>query len=85
MTEEHGVSERQACKALRVPRSSYQYEPKAKNDTPVINELQEVVSKHPAIGFWQSYFRLRRKGFIECILLCILISEEDSRSAYRQE
>jgi putative transposase len=64
MMEEHGVSERQACKALRVPRSSYQYKSKAKNDIPVINELQEMVSKHPAIGFWQSYFRLRRKGFV---------------------
>jgi putative transposase len=64
MVEEHGVSQRQACKALSVPRSSYQYIPKAKNDTPVINELQELVVKHPAIGFWQSYFRLRRRGLI---------------------
>lgn len=62
MVEEHGVSERQACKALCMPRSSYQYEPKAKNDIAVIKELQEMVSRHPAIGFWQSYFRLRRKG-----------------------
>jgi putative transposase len=64
MIVEHQVSERQACEALRVPRSSYHYEPKAKNDTPVINELQALVSKHPAIGFWQSYFRLRRSGYV---------------------
>lgn len=63
MVEEHGVSQRQACKALSVPRSSYQYSPKPKNDTPVITELQELVGKHPSIGFWQSYFRLRRRGF----------------------
>lgn len=64
MIEEHGVSERQACNALSVPRSSYRYIPKPRNDTPVINELQRLVEKHPAIGFWQSYFRIRRQGFI---------------------
>lgn len=64
MVEEHGVSRRQACKALRVPRSTDQYQPKAKNDTPVINALQDLITKHPSIGFWQCYFRLRRRGFV---------------------
>src|SRR5688572_10102132 len=64
MVEEHGVSQRQACKAFGVPRSSFQHIPKPKNDSPVIQELQSLVEKHPAIGFWQSYFRLRRKGFV---------------------
>ena len=63
MIEKHGVSQRQACKTLSVPRSSIQYYPKPKNDTPVINALHSLVERHPAIGFWQSYFRLRRKGF----------------------
>jgi putative transposase len=63
MIEEHGVSQRQACRTLSMPRSSIQYSPTAKNDTPVINALQGLVEKHPAIGFWQAYFRLRRKGF----------------------
>jgi putative transposase len=63
MIEEHGVSERQACHALSVPRSSYQYQPTSKNDCPVIEQLEGLVIKHPAIGFWQSYYRLRRKGF----------------------
>lgn len=64
MIEEHGVSERQACDALSVPRSSYRYSPKARNDTPIINELQQLVEKYPAIGFWQIYYRIRRKGFV---------------------
>lgn len=63
MIEEHGVSQRQACKALGMPRSTVQYHPKAKNDTEVIAQLEKLIEKHPAIGFWQSYFRLRRKGF----------------------
>jgi putative transposase len=62
MVEEHGVSQRQACATVSVPRSSIQYSAKFKNDTPVINALQALVEKHPAIGFWQSHFRLRRKG-----------------------
>jgi putative transposase len=62
MVEAHGVSHRQACATLSVPRSSLQYNPKFKNDTPLINALQSLVEKHPAIGFWQSHFRLRRKG-----------------------
>ena len=63
MVKEHGVSQRQACKTLSLPRSSVQYNPKSKNDIAVINALHELVERHPSIGFWQSYFRLRRKGF----------------------
>lgn len=64
MIQEHGLSQRQACSTLCVPRSSYQYTPKPKNDSPVIEELQALAQRHPAIGFWQSYFRIRRKGLI---------------------
>lgn len=64
MVAEHGVSQRQACQALNLPRSTAQYKPKAKDDVPLIDALRELVDKHPAIGFWQSYFRLRRKGFV---------------------
>lgn len=64
MVEEHGVSQRQACATMSVPRSSVQYNPKFKNDIPVIKALQALVEKHPAIGFWQSYHRLRRRGYI---------------------
>lgn len=63
MIEEHHVSQRQACVALDVPRSTIQYIPKAKDDGEVIDHLQELVSKHPAIGFWKCFHRIRRKGF----------------------
>jgi putative transposase len=63
MVEEHGVSHRQACKAVSLPRSSYQYKPKAKDDESIISELQSLVSKHAAIGFWQCFHRLRQKGY----------------------
>lgn len=63
MIDEHHVSQRQACVALDVPRSTMQYTPKAKDDGELIDHLQELVSKHPAIGFWKCFHRIRRKGF----------------------
>jgi putative transposase len=62
MVEDHQVSERQACKTLSLPRSSYRYRHKVKNDEPVISELNHLVDRHPSIGFWQSYHRIRNHG-----------------------
>lgn len=64
MILEHEVSQRQACKAVSLPRSTKRYGHKSKADGEVISQLQLLVEKHPAIGFWQSYYRIRRKGFI---------------------
>jgi putative transposase len=63
MITEHGISQRQACKVVSLPRSTQQYKRKPKQDEPVIDQLKELVDKHPSIGFWQSYYRIRRKGF----------------------
>ena len=64
MVSEFGISQRQACKTVSLPRSTQQYKPKPKDDTVVVEQLQQLVEKHPAIGFWQSYFRIRRNGYI---------------------
>lgn len=63
MMQEHEVSQRQACKAVGLAQSTLRYKPRPKDDTAVITQLQSLVEKHPAIGFWQSYFRIRRNGF----------------------
>ena len=47
---------------MQLPRSSYQYQKKPKDDSEIQDALTEVVSKHPAIGFWQSYHRFRNRG-----------------------
>lgn len=62
MVREHGISQRQACKAISLPRSTPQYKKKPKSDEAVIEALNGLVTKHPAIGFWQSYYRLRNSG-----------------------
>ncbi len=64
MVQEHGISQRQACKAVSLPRSTQRYKSKPNADEEVINQLQQLIEKHPAIGFWQSYYRIRRKGFV---------------------
>jgi len=46
-----------------LPRSSYQYKPKLKDDTAIINALDEMVTKHPSIGFDKSFKRLRLQGY----------------------
>ena len=63
MIKEHGVSQRQACKAVSLPRSTGRYERKPKADDAVIDELNKIIEKRPSIGFWQSFHRLRLKGF----------------------
>lgn len=65
MVMEHGVSYRQACKEVSISRTTVQYQHHPKDDTLLIAELQLLVDQHPAIGFWQCYYRMRRKG-LQC-------------------
>ena len=57
------VSVRQACRLVSLPRSLYRYQRKPKDDTALMDALEDLVRKHPAIGFWKCYYRLRRKGY----------------------
>ena len=62
MRDEHQISLRQGCKAVNLPRSSYSYQRKPKDDQMIIDVLLGLTFKHPAIGFWQSYHRIRLMG-----------------------
>ncbi len=53
----------QACKIVQLPPSTYHYRLKPKNDTELQDALIALTQKHPTIGFWQSYHRLRFKGY----------------------
>jgi putative transposase len=59
------MSVRQACKVVDLPRSVFRYKRVPKDDRALMEALEELVSKHPTIGFWKCYYRLRRKGY-EC-------------------
>lgn len=61
--EEKQLSVRQACRIVSLPRSVASYQPKRKDDSSLIEALQQLIDKHPTIGFWKCFYRLRRKGF----------------------
>lgn len=63
MVQEKGMSVRQACKAVSLPRSALAYKARRKDDSSLIQALQQLVVKHPTSGFWKCYHRLRRSGF----------------------
>lgn len=65
MTQVHQVSCRQACQVLKQPRSSYRYQAVPRNDQALIEAFGQLVDDHPSIGFWQSYHRLRRRGYTD--------------------
>jgi len=62
MVTDKQVSVRQACKIVSLPRSVYRYHRIPKDDSALMEALEELVKKHPTIGFWKCYYRLRRSG-----------------------
>lgn len=63
MLVQEKLSVRRACKLVELPRSVLMYHKKPKDDSSLIEALHELVDKHPTIGFWKCYYRLRRKGY----------------------
>jgi putative transposase len=63
MVTEKDVSVRQACRIVNLPRSTIGYKCKPRDDSSLIEALYQLVDKHPTIGFWKCYYRLRRKGY----------------------
>jgi len=47
---------------VQLSRTSYQYQNKPKDDSALQDALTSVIDKHPSIGFWQSFHRLRNRG-----------------------
>lgn len=64
LVDQEQLSVRKACKIVAIPRSTYEYKAIPKDDAPVQEALTALTDKHVDIGFWQSYYRLRNKGFM---------------------
>ncbi len=62
MIEEHSISVRQACEQVQIPRSSFLYRIKPKDDETIAEQLTLLVNKHPSIGFWMCFYRMRNNG-----------------------
>ena len=64
LIEVHDFSIARACRSAGLSRSAW-YRPLkdwAVYDRPVIDALQDLAEKKPALGFWKLYGRLRRHG-----------------------
>ena len=57
------LSVRRACKLVSLPRSVMTYQKVPRDDSSLIEALHQLVEKHPTIGFWKCYYRLKRKGY----------------------
>ena len=64
MVEKHRVSQRKACEAVAIRRGYCAYQPTPRDDTPVIQALQERVEAYPEYGFDKLFPLLRRSGFL---------------------
>jgi putative transposase len=47
---------------MGISRSTHQYKAKQKDDREVQQALTTLTTKHPAIGFWSCFYRLKNKG-----------------------
>lgn len=66
LLQEHNLSRVQACKIVGLSRSAL-YRPVvdlATRDAPVIDVLNEIVSKRSRWGFWKCFHRLRADGHL---------------------
>jgi putative transposase len=59
---EEGCNVSRSCVVAGLARSTYRYKRKPKDDRRLENHLSALTTKHPAIGFWSCYYRLRNKG-----------------------
>jgi len=63
MTTANKVSISQACKSVGIAKSTYLYQAVKKDDSELINCLSTLVERHPSIGFWMCYYRIRKQGY----------------------
>ncbi len=59
---EEGCNISRSCAISGLSRSTYRYKRKLKDDRKLEGHLSALTAKHPAIGFWSCYYRLRNKG-----------------------
>jgi len=60
----HGVSERRACAALNVDRSSVHYKPTRPEDTELREAMKKVASERRRFGYRRIHVMLERQGWV---------------------
>ena len=62
MQAEHNLSERRACRLVRLSRSVYRYAAQPRDDSEIQKVLAELAAQHPEFGFKKMFLTLRRRG-----------------------
>ncbi len=77
LREHHNLSERRACKIVRLCRSSCRYQAKPSNDTEIRSRLRQLAEQRHKFGAPRLHVLLRREGF--------LINHKRTERLYREE
>lgn len=75
--EVHGVSERRACRALRVDRSTVRYHSIRPDDEPLRTAMRAVATERRRFGYRRIHIMLGRQG--------IVMNQKKLRRLYREE
>lgn len=62
--ERYGVSERRACRLMRLHRASWQYRSRRPPDTSLRDRLRALAAELPRYGYKRLYRRLRTQGMV---------------------
>ncbi len=63
LKEESICSIHRASKVLSLSKAGYYNKPVKRDDSEIIDLLNQNVEAHPKEGFWLSYHRLRNRGY----------------------
>lgn len=63
MMHGYGISERRACRVVRLSRSVYHYQSKRIADSEIAHQLGELADQQPRWGFKKLYHALRNAGY----------------------
>jgi putative transposase len=61
---EHQLSERRACRLVRLARSVFRYQARLRDDSEIQKALAELAARHPEFGFKKMFLTLRRLGHV---------------------
>ena len=60
----YAVSERRACRVLKVPRSSHRYESVADDQAALRSQIKQIAGVHVTWGYPRIWIKLRREGWL---------------------
>ena len=82
----YGVSERRACSAMAVDRSTIRYESKRPDDTELRDQVKQIASERRRFGYRRIHVLLEREGIhLNLKKLCRIYSEEKLQVKRRGE